>query len=208
MGLGPALAFWRCVSGRAWAQLGNVSASVRTLSTLEPSLRFGCSSKFPVSPNSPGRLKLHGCCHRQGFQGGGRLFVGGLEAAENVNLGWVTGIDMIVDCRGPDSQNYDCHKRPHVLGECPPGVAKLFHGATPCTQRVDIGAMRRSLRRLMEALGQGASILVFCLNGKNRSIQTATFLLASALGDWAKATASVWTRRRPADYSSLPGRPG
>ena len=60
----------------------------------------------------------------------------------------------------------------------------------------------------MEALVGGASILVFCLNGKNRSIQTVTFLVASACGEWAKATAAVWTRRRLADYSSLPGRPG
>jgi hypothetical protein len=134
--------------------------------------------------------------------------VGGLEAAENVTTGRVTGIDIIVDCRGPDSQKYDRHKRPHTLQECPRGVTKLFHGATPFTQRVDIGGMRKSLRPLMTALAAGRSILVFCLNGQNRSIQTVTFCVASAGGDWGKATAAVWTRRRLANYSSLPGRPG
>ena len=134
--------------------------------------------------------------------------MGGLEAAENVTTGRVTGIDIIVDCRGPDSQKYDRHKRPHTLQECPRGVTKLFHGATPFTQRVDLGGMRKSLRPLMEALAAGRSILVFCLNGQNRCIQTVTFCVASAGGDWGKATAAVWTRRRLASYSSLPGRPG
>ena len=87
--------------------------------------------------------------------------MGGLEAAENVATGRVSGIDIIVDCRGPDSQKYDRHKRPHSFPECPRGVTKLFHGATPFMQRVDIGGMRRSLRPLIKALAAGRSILFF-----------------------------------------------
>ena len=138
--------------------------------------------------------------------GGGRLFVGGLEAAEGVCRGFVP-MNIMVECRGGDSQHWDRDRSEHNLPPPPPEVQKVYHAATRYTQRLNIDGLRSSLVWIMQQLADGASVLCYCLNGKNRSAQTATFIVAAALADWPRAKAHVYLRRTLVDYSSLRGRP-
>ena len=146
------------------------------------------------------------CCRRQEFEGGGKLYVGGLESAEGVVRGFVP-MDMIVECRDGRSATYDRHRRPHVLEDPPEGVQKVAHNATRFTKYLQTDGLVDSLRPIMKALKEGASVLVFCMQGKNRSVQTATLLVASAggCGNWPRAMSHVWLRRKLACYSSLRG---
>ena len=154
-------------------------------------------------------------CHLQEFTSGGKLFIGGLEAAQAAASGHLPFLDLMVECRGSVSQGYDRNKQPHRLPE-PSAVAKVFHPATKLTERKEgtpwtptqkqVKRMVKSLTPIMNCCALGDEVLVYCLNGANRSGQTGTFMVASCTGDWQLATNHVWRRRHLVDYTSLDGR--
>ena len=117
----------------------------------------------------------------------------------------VSGLDGGVP--GDKSQLYDRSKQPHRLPKSS-AVTMVFHPATHFTTEIQVRKMVKSLKPVMESLALGHYVLVFCINGQNRSGQTGTFIVASCTGKWEEATAHAWLRRRLVDYSSLPGRRG
>ena len=142
------------------------------------------------------------------FEGGGKLYVGGLEAAELVVAGRLH-VDFLVDCRGEAARKRDRNGDPHVLGTPPRGVQYCLHPATPLTSLpLDAPRLVRCLRPVLLPVKNGRSALYFCHNGRDRSGQTVTFVMGGCLLNWPAAMGHVWLRRRVARYSSLRGNRG
>ena len=54
------------------------------------------------------------------FSSGGKLYVGGLEAATRARLSNELGVTVVVDCRGDETSGR--HRQTHVMPPLPPGV--------------------------------------------------------------------------------------
>ncbi len=112
------------------------------------------------------------------------MWVGGLEAMEFVCNGPnICGIDVLCDCRGGKSELHDRHKRPHRL-VVPPHVQLVKLKATKLASWGWAHAMLAAYEPIMQLLQEGHSVLMGCLNGRHRSGQSATHVVASSLEDF------------------------
>ena len=122
---------------------------------------------------------------------GARLYLGGSESAKEVcaplrlRSGNVAGIGHLCDCRG--NNRIDRWNKCHVLR---PGAEVSYQqlqiNRLACTQ--DNGATLKfadeflqEFRPTLTALEEGKQVLVFCINGRNRSAATILALYAACI---------------------------
>ena len=117
---------------------------------------------------------------QQEFSNGGRLYLGGIEAYEEVCQGNAANIQHLCDCRGDNKidrlgRHHDWRKK------IPKGVSyqQLQLNRLAVIESRARGHIAPTLKYahefqerfqpLLDAVARGESILVFCVNGKNRS---------------------------------------
>jgi hypothetical protein len=127
-----------------------------------------------------------------------------LEAAEQVCGDNIYGVHTLVECRDGASERYDREKRPHVL-TVPAEINWIKIQATKLTKYIQKQWVRKAYLPLLERLANGETVLVYCLNGAHRSVQTVTNAVNGSLGNPSLAMNWVWMRRHLADFRGLPG---
>ena len=144
----------------------------------------------------------------QEFDAGGTLLLGGLEAADEVTGANVMGVDLLVECRDGESEHRDRNGRPHAL-HVPAGVEWVKVRATVLTSWSQPSAVEVSYQPILDALNAGRTVLVYCLNGRHRSNQTASNIVYGGLetAEHEQTQNYVWSRRHLVDYRTFSGSP-
>ena len=94
----------------------------------------------------------------QGFVGGGRLFLGGLEAAHLACGGNPGLIDMLVDCRGDSTTG---RRGGHDVLRIPSGLRAMKMPTNRLGKPRFASEAERGFEPLIGALAAGMSVLVF-----------------------------------------------
>ena len=120
---------------------------------------------------------MRGCPWIQEFEGGGKLYIGGIESATEASAGRNTaGISAMVDCRGSDwTKDGEEHhiEYPDDMQHCVIVVNSLA-----ARGREDKASARVSFGRVIRWLSKGEQVLVFCKNGRHRTPNAAIMQLA------------------------------
>ncbi len=146
----------------------------------------------------------------QEFTSGGKLYLGGIESAVEATEGPnLLGIDCVCECRDGSSEHQGRGHVPHTV-VTPLGVLHLKIPASRLMHwdRRFGKTISEAYQPLFEALVQGRTVLVHCKNGRHRSAQVCTAVLATALdADVEVACNWLWQRRRIVEYFVLSGPP-
>ena len=140
------------------------------------------------------------------FSSGGKLYVGGVEAATRARLSNELGVSLVVDCRGDENQGR--HRSTHVLPPLPPGVRNIFLPSKQFGGYFNVKRVPAVFQPIIEALRRGETVLVHCVNGRHRSTQGCTAVISPFFFDVDSAWNLVWSLRHLAEFSCLSGSAG
>ena len=140
------------------------------------------------------------------FSSGGKLYVGGVEAATRARLSNELGVSLVVDCRGDETQGR--HRSTHVLPPLPPGVRNISLPSRQFGGYFNVKRVPAVFQPIIEALRRGETVLVHCVNGRRRSTQGCTAVISPFFVGVDSAWNLVWSLRHLAEFSCLSGSAG
>ena len=140
------------------------------------------------------------------FSSGGKLYVGGLEAATRARLSNELGVTVVVDCRGDETSGR--HRQTHVTPPLPPGAREFKFPSKQFGGWFNVKRILVVFGPVIEALVAGETVLIHCVNGLHRSTHACCALVSPFFDTVDGAWNLVWSLRHLAEFSCLAGSAG